>query len=89
MSRGFVYILKGINNSRFYIGSTTDIARRVRDHKAGKVKVTRNLRPINLEFYQEYASFGLARKVESRLKRLKRKDYIKRIIKDSLIKMGL
>ena len=38
---------------------------------------------------QEYPSLSEARMVESRLKKLKRKDYIEKIITDGCIKMGL
>ena len=87
--KGFVYILKSLKNNRFYIGSTTDIRQRELEHKVGKVKATRHILPIKMEFFKEYDNIRLARKIECKLKRLKRKDYIAKIIKDKVIKMGL
>jgi putative endonuclease len=88
MKKGFVYILKTLDSGRFYIGSTTDINRRLHQHKMGRVRATRQLQPIKLELSQEYGNIHLARKVEYRLKRFKRKDFIEKIIKDGLIKVG-
>jgi predicted GIY-YIG superfamily endonuclease len=36
---------------------------------------------------QEFESIELAKKIELRLKKLKRKDYIEKIVKDGYIKM--
>jgi putative endonuclease len=89
MKKGFVYILKSLKNDKYYIGSTTDIRKRLRQHESGNVKATRNIQPIKLEFFQEYDSFGLARKIEYRLKSFKRKDFIEKILQDKIIKSGL
>ncbi len=86
--KGFVYILKSLKNDRFYIGSTTDIRRRIFQHEKGDVKATRNLQPSKLEFFQEYPDIKLARKIEFRLKQLKRRDFLEKIIRDGIIKMG-
>ena len=88
MSRGFVYFLRNPKNKRIYIGCTDDIDRRFYQHQRGNVKATRLLRPLQLEFYQEFDCLETARKIEAKLKRLKRKDYIEKIIKDRVIKMG-
>ncbi|MDP2938965.1 MAG: GIY-YIG nuclease family protein [Candidatus Omnitrophota bacterium] len=88
MKKGFVYILRGLKNNKLYIGSTTEINRRVNQHEIGSVKATRPLRPIKLEFFQEYDNINLARKIEHKLKKFKRKDFLEKIIKDGFIKMG-
>ncbi|MBI4981848.1 MAG: GIY-YIG nuclease family protein [Candidatus Omnitrophica bacterium] len=88
MKKGYVYILRSVDKNKYYIGSTNNIEDRLSQHKQGLVKSTRPLLPIELKFFQEYNTFGVARKVELKLKKLKRKDYIDKIIKDGLIKMG-
>ena len=88
MAKGLVYILRCLKNNKFYIGSTKDIKTRLHQHETGSVKSTRYLRPIKLEFFQEYDNINLARKIEQKLKKFKRKDFIEKIIKDGLIKMG-
>jgi len=87
--KGFVYILRSLENGRFYIGSTVDINNRFHRHEIGAVKATKGLMPLKLEFFQGYDDIGLARKIEKRLKGFKRKDFIEKIIRDKIIKSGL
>ncbi len=87
--KGFVYILRSLRNDRFYIGSTMDIQRRIRQHQSGYVTATKYILPVRLEFHQEYNDIELARKIERRLKSLKRRDFIEKILKDRIIKMTI
>jgi len=89
MSKGFVYILRGLKNNKLYVGSTTDIEKRLKQHQSGYVIATKGLRPLKCEFFQEFETFAKARQAEDRLKSLKRKDYLERIIQDRCIKLGL
>ncbi len=41
----------------------------------------------SLVLVQEYDSLGVARKIERKVKKLKRKDYIEKIISDGYIKI--
>ncbi len=83
---GFVYILRD-DNHRFYIGSTSDIKRRVKAHNNGHTQTTRNMTNPTLVLVQEYATLNDARNIERRIKKLKRKDYIENMIKVGYIKM--
>ena len=85
----FVYILKSKRDERFYIGSTIDIKRRLRHHKGGFTHSTKRFGELELIFSQEYPTLKEARPIEKRLKSLKRKDYIRKIIKDGVIKMRM
>ena len=76
----FVYILESKKNGRYYIGSTKDIGARLIRHKAGKVGATKVLLPVDLVFKKEVDNFSEARILELKLKKLKRKDYLKKII---------
>ncbi|MBI2251977.1 MAG: GIY-YIG nuclease family protein [Armatimonadetes bacterium] len=49
-----VYILKSISSGKYYIGSTADLNRRLNEHQEGRVISTRNLRPLELVFYQKF-----------------------------------
>ena len=80
--------MRSLKNNKFYVGSTTDINERLRRHKAGNVKATKCLLPIKLELFQEYDDFSSARKIEASLKKLKRRDFIEKIVRDKVIKMG-
>ena len=83
-----VYILKSIKNGRFYIGSTNNLERRIREHFSGRSKYTSEVLPLILVFSQRYESLLKARRVECWLKRLKNKDIFERIILDGVIKKG-
>lgn len=83
---GFVYILRDKETNRLYIGSTTDLKRRLYQHKSGHVSTTRRMKSLNLAFHQKFPNIGIARRIENKLKRLKRKDYLEKIIKEGVIK---
>lgn len=83
----YVYILKGQNN-KFYIGSTINLQRRLRQHELGHTQTTKNMKVITLVFNQKYTSLKQARIIERRIKNLKRRDYVEKIISDGYIKMS-
>jgi len=86
--RGYVYILKSTNN-KFYVGSTSDVDRRLKQHKNGHTQTTRNMKDIELVLVQKYTDLNIARKIEKRIKQLKRKDYIQKMIDDGEIRMKI
>ena len=83
---GYLYILKDVK-SKFYIGSTSDIKRRMNQHLSGQTQTTRNMTSPELVFTQEYETLEQARKIERKIKKLKRKDYIEKMIADGFIKI--
>jgi len=87
MARGYVYILKSEKNGRYYVGSTKDIRLRFEQHCKGKVKATKCIRPLKIAFFQQFDTLQRARKVEYKLKHLKRRDILERIIEEKYIKM--
>jgi len=82
----FVYILQSLVNSRYYIGSTINLKRRLNEHNEGKSRYTNFTKPFELVFSQQYPSITDARKIESKLKRFKSKIIIEKIIADGQIK---
>ena len=85
--KGFVYILKN-KEGKFYVGSTSDIRRRVKQHQRGHTQTTRNMSSFDTVLVQEYPTLEAARKVELKIKRLKRKEYIARMVKDGYIRIA-
>ena len=83
---GYIYILQD-DNKKFYIGSTDNLQKRLHQHALGHTQTTRNMKNPKIAFSQKFESLQLARKIELRLKRLKRRDYIEKIVKDGYIKM--
>lgn len=82
----FVYILKG-SVGKYYIGSTLDIERRLREHKSGQTHSTKRMGDLDLIFTQKYSSLDEAQSIERKLKKLKRRDYIEKIVKEGFIKI--
>jgi len=67
----FVYILKSLKDQQFYTGSTTDLKKRIDEHNAGRTPSTKYRRPLELVYFEEYASLGAARVREKELKQVK------------------
>lgn len=87
ISKGIVYFLKD-DNGRYYIGSTDNLQKRIKQHDAGYTQTTRNMRNPKLVFFQEFGTLIEARRIERRLKRMKRKDYIEKIVNDGYIRVN-
>lgn len=70
---GYVYILQ-CNDKTLYIGSTTDIARRLHQHNTAKngAHYTKIRRPVILRYSEQFLTLGEARSREAALKRLTR-----------------
>jgi putative endonuclease len=86
--KAYVYILRDVDN-RYYIGSTDNIDRRIKQHLYGHTLTTRRMKHFKLVLSQSYPSLEVARKIELKLKKLKRKDYITKMIEDGYIKMKI
>lgn len=71
----YVYLLE-CRGGRLYAGITTDIPRRVAEHRAGKrgAKFTRANPPARLLAVRQLANRSAALKLEAALKRLRRAD---------------
>ena len=84
--KGYVYILEDEDN-RYYVGSTNNIVRREYQHIHKHTYSTSRTKEPRMVFNQEFDSLGIARKIELKLKKLKRKDYLNKVIKDGFIKI--
>ena len=70
----FVYLLK-CRDASLYAGWTTDVDRRLRQHRAGKAsKYTRARLPVELVYVEELASRREAMRREIELKQLSREE---------------
>ena len=81
----YVYILESEKTGRYYIGCSHDVEERLKKHNMGMVEATRKFRPFQLKLKQEFQNLTEARQIEVRLKKLKRKDYIRKAIENQNI----
>jgi len=82
MSSFFTYILE-CSDGTFYVGKTTDIKRRLRQHNGelkGGAKYTSGRRPVILYYMKDHQNLSEALKNEIKLKKLthKEKAYLKK-----------
>ena len=65
----FVYSIKSTSNpDKFYIGLTTDVSRRLKEHNSGKSIHTNKFTPWTLSSYTAFAEKSKAEKFEVYLK---------------------
>jgi len=76
----FTYILRSLKDNSYYIGSTREINQRLKRHNSGFVPSTRNKRPYELVYFEEYNSYSLARKRELKIKSWKKRSAIEKLI---------
>jgi len=81
----YVYILESLKNSRYYIGSTNNIQRRLEEHNAGKTKSLKYLRPLRIVFSRKCKDRISARRLEAKLKQYKSRSIIEQIVRDQNI----
>ena len=87
MEIGFVYIIKSLKSDTYYIGSSKDPEKRLIEHNNGKTVSTKHKGPWKLVLTQSYPTILKARQIELKLKKLKRRDYIEKIVEEKIIKI--
>jgi len=83
--KALIYILQFKKSGRFYVGSTTNLERRIRQHKRKHTATTNRFGDFDVVFTQEIESLERARWAEMKIKSWKRRDFIEKIIKDDKI----
>jgi len=48
----YVYLLKSVKNSSWYVGCTNDLKKRFKEHNSGKSKYTKDFMPWELVYYE-------------------------------------
>lgn len=66
----YVYILRSLKDNNLYVGYTTNIEQRLKQHKYGEVKSTKNRRPLELVYREKCFNRYEGRKREKYLKSL-------------------
>ena len=64
-----VYVLRSQVDGTTYIGYTSNLKKRLRDHDYGKTRSIKHKKPFDLIYFEAYVNSTLARKREIELKK--------------------
>lgn len=81
MSYFYIYILQSLKDSKFYVGFTKDLVKRIDEHNKGKVISTKSRLPLKLVYWEGCLNQTDATKREKYLKTAWGKRYIKNRLK--------
>lgn len=76
----YVYILISKRDVKRYIGLTNNLKRRLNLHNSGKVQATKNRKPFELIYYEEFEDRINAAKREKFLKSGKGREFLNSIL---------
>ena len=74
------YILFSEKLNKYYVGSTSDIHRRIEDHNRGKEKFTSTGMPWQIVYSETFGNLADARRREFQIKKQKTRSCIERLI---------
>ncbi len=75
----FVYVLKSFKDNKRYIGMSSNLQRRLYEHNNGLVKSTKNRKPLELIYFEEFSSKTEALKREKFFKSGSGRQFLKNI----------
>ena len=78
----YVYIIQSLKDSKYYIGSTSNVEARLKYHNAGKQRSTKNRIPFELVLVEEYKSKNEALTREKMIKAYKGGNAFKKLINE-------
>ena len=64
----YVYLLRSKKDQNFYIGYSSDLKKRFKQHINGQVESTKHRQPLELVYYEAYYMEAQAREREEKLK---------------------
>ncbi len=80
----FVYVLQSEKDSKFYVGYTTNLKNRLKNHYAGGVESTAPRLPMKLVFYEGYLNQKDALRREDYLKTSKGRTILRSMLREYL-----
>ena len=75
-----VYVLRSLKDGKHYVGYTSDLECRTKEHNSGKTKSTRLRRPFELVYHEEYEEKEQAEDREQFFKSGRGREELKRIL---------
>lgn len=76
----YVYILKSLKYPKLYVGSTTDLSRRLSEHNSGLSIYTKLYKPWGIIYTEKFLDIKDARKREKYFKNCAGRKFIKKNI---------
>ena len=83
MDTFYNYVIKSLKDGKFYIGLTSDLNKRMNDHKKGKVDSTKYRRPFLLVYYEVSFNYESAVHREKYLKTTYGHRYLRNRLNDN------
>ncbi len=80
----YVYLLISKKDQKFYIGSTSDLKRRLQEHNSGENTSTQHRKPFKLIYYEVFLNKQDAKSREKYLKSGYGRRQLKEILKNTL-----
>jgi putative endonuclease len=80
----YVYILQSLKDRKLYIGYTSNLKRRLKEHKTGGSSSTKKRLPFRLLYYEAHANEKDAIRRERYFKTQKGKSTLKQILREAL-----
>ena len=71
MNKYFVYVLQSKKDSGYYIGYTSDLDIRLKEHNQGKTRSLRHRLPLKIIYFEEYNDKKEAKLREKQIKSYK------------------
>lgn len=81
----FVYVLKSLKDNKYYIGSTSNLDKRLVRHNKGWSRYTKNKGPFEVAYKEEYITLSETKKREHYVKSLKSKRVIEKLINGAVV----
>ena len=88
LALSYVYILQSQRDGNLYVGCTTDLKKRVREHNAQKVHSTAHRTPFILVYYEAFTSKEDAFSREKWLKSGWGRNHLKKMLSKTLESLG-
>ena len=76
----FVYVLQSLKDSKYYIGHTEDLKRRLEDHNRGKSQSVKTRGPFKIVYKEEYPVRLEAIRREGQIKKYKGGEAFKKLL---------
>lgn len=81
----YTYVLQSDSSRRYYIGSTSDIRRRLKEHNSGKTKSTKNRGPFRVVYVKIQTTKEEAYRHEMKIKSYKSGNAFKKLLQSNIL----